>query len=105
MIGVCEAFTLGAKAGVDARTLAEVVQASSGGSAVIERYLPKTILKNEYIPGFMLKLMIKDMNLALESARSLGVPTFAGAIAGQMLDLAKSMGLGDLDFTVVSKIY
>jgi 3-hydroxyisobutyrate dehydrogenase len=105
LVGVCEAFTLGAKAGVDAQTMAEVVQASSGGSAVIERYFPKTILKNQYEPGFMLKLMVKDMNLALESAKALGVPTFAGSISGQVLDMVNGSGKGDADFTVIATLY
>lgn len=105
LVGVCEAFVLGAKAGVDAQTMAEVVQASSGGSAVIERYFPKTIIKNQYEPGFMLKLMVKDMNLALESAKALGVPTFAGSISGQVLDMVNNMGKGDKDFTVIATMY
>jgi 3-hydroxyisobutyrate dehydrogenase-like beta-hydroxyacid dehydrogenase len=105
LIGVCEAFTLGVKAGVDAATMAEVVQASSGGSAVLERYFPKTILKNQYKPGFMLKLMCKDMGLALDTANELGVPTFAGVVAGQVLDMVKNMGKGDADFTVVATLY
>ena len=105
LVGVCEAFTLGAKAGVDAATMAEVIQASSGGSAVIERYFPKTILKNQYKPGFMLKLMCKDILLALDTCEKLGVPSFAGTISAQVLDLVKDMGKGDDDFTVVATLY
>jgi 3-hydroxyisobutyrate dehydrogenase-like beta-hydroxyacid dehydrogenase len=105
LVGVCEAFTLGVKAGVDAAIMAEVVQASSGGSAVIERYFPKTILKNQYKPGFMLKLMCKDMGLALDTASKLGVPTFAGVVSGQVLDMVKNMGKGDDDFTVIATLY
>ncbi len=101
LLGVCEAFTLGAKVGVDPATLAEVVQASSGGSAVIERYLPKTILKDQYTPGFMLKLMCKDMGLALDLAHEVGVPAFAGTVAGQVLNMVNTMGKGDDDFTVI----
>ncbi len=104
LLGVCEAFTMGTKAGVDAATLAEVVQASSGGSAVIERYFPKTILKNQYKPGFMLKHMCKDMGLALDLASALGVPTFTGAVSGQVLDMVNAMGKGDDDFTVVTTL-
>ena len=104
LLGVCEAFTLGAKVGVDAATLAEVVQASSGGSAVIERYFPNTILKDQYKPGFMLKLMCKDMGLALDLAREVGVPTFAGTVAGQVLNMVNTMGKGDDDFTVIATL-
>lgn len=50
------------------------MQASSGGSAVIERYFPKTIAKNQYKPGFRLKLMSKDLNLALACREAAGHP-------------------------------
>jgi len=105
LIGVCEAFTLGAKAGVNAATMAEVIQASSGGSAVIERYFPRTILKNQYQPGFMLKLMCKDILLALDTCQKLGVPSFAGNISAQVLEMVKNMGKGDADFTVVATLF
>lgn len=105
LVGVCEAFALGVKAGVNASTLAEIVQASSGGSAVIERYFPKTIAKNQYKPGFRLKLMSKDLNLALAAARQLGVPSLAGSTAGQVFDMLKNQGRGDDDFTVIATLY
>jgi 3-hydroxyisobutyrate dehydrogenase len=105
LVGVCEAFTLGSKAGVDAAAMAEVIQASSGGSAVIERYFPKTIIMNQYKPGFMLKHMVKDILLALDTCQKLGVPSFAGTISAQVLDMVKSMGKGEDDFTVIATLY
>ena len=105
LVGVCEAFAMGVKAGVDATVLAEIVQASSGGSAVIERYFPKTIAKNQYKPGFRLKLMAKDMNLALASAKQLGIPSLVGVTAGQVFDMVKNMGRGDEDFAVIATLY
>ncbi|MCB2160651.1 NAD(P)-dependent oxidoreductase [bacterium] len=105
LVGVCEAFAMGVKAGVEAQTLAEIVQASSGGSAVIERYFPKTIAKNQYKPGFRLKLMSKDMNLALDAAKQLGIPSLAGVTAGQVFDMVMNMGRGDDDFAVVATFY
>ena len=105
LVGVCEAFALGVKAGVDAAKLAEIVQASSGGSAVIERYFPKTIAKNQYKPGFRLRLMSKDLNLALAAAKQLGIPSLVGVSAGQVFDLLKGMGRGEDDFTVIATLY
>lgn len=105
LVGACEAFAFGVKAGADAAALMEVVQASSGGSEAIGRYFPRTVFKNQYKPGFMLKLMCKDLNLALAAAKELGVPTFAGATAGQVLDMVKATGKGDDDFTVVATLY
>lgn len=105
LVGVCEAFSFGVKAGVNASVLAEIVQASSGGSAVIERYFPKTIAKNQYKPGFRLRLMSKDMNLALEAAKHFGVPSLVGVTAGQVFDMVKAMGKGEDDFAVIATLY
>lgn len=105
LAGVCEAFALGVKAGVKATTLAEIVQASSGGSAVIERYFPKTIAKNQYKPGFRLRLMSKDLNLALAAAKQLGIPNLVGVSAAGVFDLLKGMGRGEDDFTVIATLY
>ncbi len=105
LVGVAEAFTLGVKAGVKAETLKEVISASSGHSAVLDRYLPNTIMKNQYKPGFMLDLMCKDIGLAMGAARELGVPLIEGAVATQMLELMKAMGRGKDDFTVIATFY
>jgi 3-hydroxyisobutyrate dehydrogenase len=105
LVGVCEAFAMGVKAGVEANILAEIVQASSGGSAVIERYFPKTIAKNQYKPGFRLRLMSKDMNLALAAAKQLGIPSLVGVTAGQVFDMVKNMGKGEDDFAVIATMY
>jgi 3-hydroxyisobutyrate dehydrogenase len=105
LVGVCEAFAFGVKAGVDSSILAEIVQASSGGSAVIERYFPKTIAINQYRPGFRLQLMSKDINLALDAAKELGIPSLVGVTAGQVFDMVKNMGKGDDDFAVIATFY
>ena len=65
----------------------------------------KTIIKNQYKPGFMLKLMCKDILLALDTCEKLGVPSFAGTVSAQVLDLVKDMGHGNDDFTVVATLY
>jgi len=105
LVGVAEAFTVGVKAGVKAETLREVISASSGHSAVLDRYLPNTIMKNQYKPGFMLDLMCKDIGLAMGAARALGVPLIEGAVAAQMLELMRAMGRGQDDFTVIATFY
>jgi 2-hydroxymethylglutarate dehydrogenase len=105
IVAAAEAFTLGVKAGVRAEALREVISASSGYSAVLDRYLPHTILKNQYEPGFMLDLMCKDIGLALGAAKSLGVPLLEGAVATQVLELLRDQGHGQDDFTVVATFY
>jgi 3-hydroxyisobutyrate dehydrogenase len=105
LVGACEAFTMGAKAGVDPALMAEVVMTSSGGSNAVAGSLTKKVLPGHYEPGFMLKLMCKDLHLALDACQELGVPAFAGSTAGQVMDLVRNLGKGDLDFTVIATLY
>lgn len=74
MIAVSEAFLLAEKAGLDAKTLYDVVHASSGNCWVIEKYLPVPhIIDNvpanrDYIAGFSHQMMLKDLKLATQAA-------------------------------------
>jgi 3-hydroxyisobutyrate dehydrogenase len=105
LVGASEAFTMGAKAGLDPVKLAEVVGVSSGASGVVEKTFPNSVLKNRYEPGFMLKLMVKDLRLALDQCEQLGVPAFTGSAVAQVMEMVQNMGKGDADFTVVSTLY
>ena len=66
--GFAEALTLATKLGVGADKLIPLVQASMVRSGVVE-YKAPFILKRDFSPNFPLRLMFKDIHLALEAAR------------------------------------
>src|SRR5207237_7412632 len=66
--GFAEALTLATKLGVNAETLLPVVQASMVHSGVVE-YKAPFVLKRDFSPNFPLRLMHKDIQLALEAAK------------------------------------
>src|SRR5947209_17323726 len=66
--GFAEALTLATKLGVNAETLLPVVQASMVHSGVVE-YKAPFVLKRDFTPNFPLRLMHKDIQLALEAAK------------------------------------
>ena len=74
MIGTCEALEMGARNGLDPRVLSEIMLASSGRNWSLEVYNPypgvmeTAPASNDYQPGFMVDLMLKDLGLALEIA-------------------------------------
>ena len=72
----------------------EIVSNSSGGSRALGGMAPN-ILKRNFEPGFTLDLMQKDVSLAVEMARQLGVRTLAGSLAEQVIQEARGLGLGD----------
>ena len=66
---LAEALALVTHAGVAGERLVEVLQSSMARAAVLDVKAP-LILKNEFPPSFPLRLMHKDMRLALELARA-----------------------------------
>ncbi|MBE3555996.1 MAG: NAD(P)-dependent oxidoreductase [Firmicutes bacterium] len=100
-----EALTLGVKEGVPAELLREVIGTATGANYQLEQIWPENVLQNRYTPGFKLDLMYKDLGIALSSADASGVPLFAGALARQLYQFARSNGLGEQDYSVVSTVY
>ena len=91
---VVEGLVLGTKAGIDPKLLFEIVSKSSGSSAALNGMAPN-ILRRNFEPGFTLDLMHKDVALAVEMARRLGVRTLMGGVAEQVVQEARGAGLGD----------
>ena len=81
------------KAGVDARTLYDVLTASSGDSAALRGW-GTSILKGDFSPGFMVDLAAKDIGLATQLGRSLGLPMEAANLAQQRFIEAQGRGWG-----------
>lgn len=107
MAANAEALTIGVKAGVDGRLMREIIQVSTGGNRLLEDWIPNTILKDSYEPGFALKLMLKDIQLAVQLAEETGTPVFLGGAAHQVYRMVANRD-GDAresDFSVVSVCY
>lgn len=87
MIGTCEALEMGARNGLDPGVLSEIMLASSGRNWSLEVYNPypgvmdSAPASNDYKPGFMVDLMVKDLGLALEIARHSEVNNPMGQLA------------------------
>ncbi len=94
-LAMAEAVVLAVKAGLDPQLLLEVTSNGTGASRQLTNCLPN-ILKRNFQPGFTVDLMRKDVNLALEMGRSLGVRLLAGALAAQVFQEAQNAGLGGL---------
>lgn len=74
MAATSEAMVMGVKAGLDPRTMLDVINASSGRSTATEHKFPKNVLPGTFDLGFTAGLMMKDVDLWLAEAQSLGLP-------------------------------
>lgn len=95
-----EAFTLGMRAGVDARILFEVISRSTGNSNALQG-LPDTVFVRDFEPGFRLALGAKDVRLATDLGRRLGVPLELSNLVDQQYTDAMRRGLGPLSSAAV----
>jgi 3-hydroxyisobutyrate dehydrogenase-like beta-hydroxyacid dehydrogenase len=96
---LAEGFTLGVKAGVPAERLLEAVRGGSFGQGLaLRHHVPEVVFEEDFDhPRFALALARKDLGLATELARELGVPTPLAALAEQTLVEALNRGWGNKD--------
>ena len=105
MIGTCEALAMGAKAGLEPAVLSEIMKASSGNNWSLQVYnpwpdvMPGAPAGNDYQPGFMVDLMVKDLGLAKEVAAGAGVDNQLGRLALELYEAHQVEGHDTLDFS------
>ena len=100
----CEAVALGVKAGADASTLIEVINASTGRNNVTVERFPRHILTRSFDFGPPLKSAIKDFELYLEEAAAQNMPAWSVINALQLLKQAVYQVGPDEDFTAFIKL-
>jgi 3-hydroxyisobutyrate dehydrogenase-like beta-hydroxyacid dehydrogenase len=103
MAVLSEALCLGAKAGIAPDVMIEVLRNTGGASTVMERRSPN-ILKGDYQAQFMLKLLFKDLGLALDSAGGDTVPMPIIGLIRQIYAQAMAEGRGDQDFSAIAAL-
>ena len=107
MIGTCEALEMGARNGLDPSVLSEIMLASSGRNWSLEVYNPypgvmeTAPASNDYQPGFMVDLMLKDLGLALEIAEQSDVDNPMGRLARELYSQHQAAGNGARDFSSI----
>lgn len=97
IVAASEALVYGVKAGLDAQTMLDVLNVSSGRSfATLER-IPQCVLDRSFPVRFTTELLHKDVKMCIDEAERLGVPMRVGPEARQFLAFALSQGDGPKD--------
>jgi len=101
MAAAFEAVVLAVKAGVDARTLIDAINASTGRNSATMDKFPQSILPRSFDYGGKVQTMYKDVQLCLEEARAMDVPMWVGASVVQLWFQAMVEGRGQHDYTTL----
>jgi 3-hydroxyisobutyrate dehydrogenase-like beta-hydroxyacid dehydrogenase len=99
-----EALALGAKVGLDSRTLLEVIGSGAADSYIVKYKLGKA-LERDFVPGGSFEVAVKDLELAVELAHEAGVPMLLPPLALQAFSYAKQAGLGQQDTAAIITLY
>jgi 2-hydroxy-3-oxopropionate reductase len=100
MVAMGELLIFSQKAGVDPR---KVVEAIKGGAAQCWTLdvKPPRLFSGDRNPGFKSRMMSKDLNIILETAREYGIPLPSAALDAQLYSAMLQNGMGDLDNSAV----
>ncbi|MGF1760500.1 3-hydroxyisobutyrate dehydrogenase [Photobacterium sagamiensis] len=111
MSGTCEALSLGIDNGLDPKVLSEIMLQSSGRNWALELYNPcpgvmeKVPASKEYHPGFMGKLMLKDLGLGMDAAIQSQSAIPMGTLARNLYAFHNANGNEELDFSSLFQFY
>ena len=104
MAATSEAVAMGVKAGLDPTVMIDVINAGSGRTTASDGKFPQAILPRTFNYGFATALMLNDVRLCVEQAKSLDVPnSVMSAVLDQWETTNKEFG-GDSDFTAIVKM-
>lgn len=113
MIGTAETLQMGINNGLDPKVLSEIMLKSSGNNWSLEKYNPVPgVMENVpsskgYQGGFMTNLMIKDLGLAMETAKHSESAVPMGSLAQSLFYMFKhgGEGRGTEDFSAILKLF
>ncbi|MFD0587119.1 NAD(P)-dependent oxidoreductase [Paenibacillus sp. GCM10027627] len=94
MIGVCEALIYAKHAGLDPDTVLQSISTGAAGSWSLSNLAPRIVAGN-FEPGFYVKHFIKDMGIALEASKEMGIDLPGLSLAKQLYERISEAGLGD----------
>jgi 3-hydroxyisobutyrate dehydrogenase-like beta-hydroxyacid dehydrogenase len=101
---LAEGLELVTRAGVAGERLIEVLQSSMGRAPVLDVKAP-VILKRDFTPSFPLRLMLKDIGLAMELAKENSVHLPAGAAAHEAYSAVKAAAKTDVDYSAIANYW
>ena len=103
MVATCEAVVMGVKSGLDPAVMVDVINAGSGLNTASRDKFPRSVLPRSFDYGFATGLMVKDVRLAVEEMRSLGLSMEVAEAVGRLWEVIIREQGAESDFTEAIK--
>ncbi len=93
MIGVCESLLYGYRAGLDLETMLQSIRGGAAACWTLDNLAPRILARN-FAPGFFVEHFVKDMGMALEESRRMGLVLPGLALVHQLYLAVEAHGHG-----------
>lgn len=109
-IGIAETFVFGVKLGLTPKIIYDVLSTIRGGDWLLEHkcpypgVVPSCPANKDFEPDFFNDLMVKDMGLAMSTAKDMKLPLLMCSLAYEMCQATSTMGQGKKDFSAVTRL-
>ncbi|WP_338692371.1 NAD(P)-dependent oxidoreductase [Bradyrhizobium sp. 26S5] len=103
MVATSEAVVMGVKSGLDPAVMIDVINAGSGLNTASRDKFPRSVLPRSFDFGFATGLMVKDVRLAVEEMRSLGLSMEVAEAVGRLWEVIIREEGPESDFTAAIK--
>jgi 3-hydroxyisobutyrate dehydrogenase-like beta-hydroxyacid dehydrogenase len=103
LVATCEAVVMGVKSGLDPQVMIDVINAGSGVNTASRDKFPRSILPRSFDFGFATALMVKDVRLAVDEMRAMGLSMEVAEAVGRLWDTVLEDQGPDSDFTSAIK--
>lgn len=104
MMGVCEAMAYAKTCGLDPQAVIDVISTGAAGSWSLSNLAPR-MLKGDFAPGFFIKHFIKDMKIAIESAKEMNLELPGLTLAESLYEKLAKEGYEDNGTQALLKYY
>jgi len=93
MVGVCESVLFGYKAGLDLNRMLDSIRGGAAACWTLDHLAPR-ILQRNFDPGFFVEHFVKDMGLALEESKRMGLVLPGLTLVHQLYQTVQTLGHG-----------
>jgi len=103
MVATSEAVVMGVKSGLDPKVMIDVINSGSGLNTASRDKFPRSVLPRSFDFGFTTAMMVKDVGLAVQEMRSLGMSMEVAEAVGRLWEAVLKDQGPESDFTSAMK--
>jgi 3-hydroxyisobutyrate dehydrogenase-like beta-hydroxyacid dehydrogenase len=103
MVATSEAVVMGVKSGLDPKVMIDVINSGSGMNTASRDKFPRSVLPRSFDYGFATGLMVKDVRLAIDEMKGLGLKMEVAEAVGRLWEVVIKDQGAESDFTAAIK--